>query len=398
MNHDDAFSNSMFDLPVKATKSTSIEPVTDIDLAIEQAKSPVGTLAATQDYQSRQVSVEKSQSLASSVVDNFLPSPNRFIMLGGLGLVAALGIGGVAANFMTYRTTVKAQAVVQPVGDVQVIQSGMGGVVETILVQEYDTLKPDQVIISFENSPLQNKLLQIEARIAGTEERIFQVDGQLKTLERRRLAESTWLQQLTTSGLGIGGGAAQFEYSKARLLEYRNDLATQLQGERDQLKQAQQQIDNLIIRSPAAGSIYDLQLDKLGQTVNANETIAKLVPDGVDLEIKALIPDTQIKNVEVGYPTQMKLSQCASFSFGALEGQVTSVEPLQPDADTDLVKSKDIPQNSYIVTINAPEKSLQSGSRICEVLPGMKGELKIMANQEKLMNFFLRKLRFKTNV
>ncbi len=94
----------------------------------------------------------------------------------------------------------------------------------------------------------------------------------------------------------------------------------------------------------------------------------------------------------------MNLAKCEAFSFGSLQGEVSSVEPVQPNTETSLVKSKDIPQNSYIVTIDTPEQALQSGSRTCEVLPGMEGELKIIAKQEKLMDFFLRKLRFKTNV
>lgn len=397
MNHDDALSNSMFDLPGEVEKSTAIEPVTDIDLAIEPARSPVVTLTATQDYQSRQASLEKSSSLASPMVDNFLPSPNRLLMIGSLGLVGALGIGALASTFIPYRTTVKAQAVVQSVDDVY-IQSGMGGVVKTIFVQEDDTLKPGQVIASFENISLQENVIQIETQISETKERIAQVDGQLRALERRRLAESNWLQQLATAGLGTRAGLPKFEYSKRRLLDHRNELETQLKEKRHQLKQAQQQIENLIIRSPKAGNIYELRLNRLGQIVNANTTVAKIIPDGADLEVKALVPDTQIENIKVGYPTQMNLSQCASFSFGTLQGQVTSVEPVQPGTETSLVKPEDIPKNSYMVTVETTEQKLRSGSRICEMLPGMRGELKIIARQEKLLNFFLRKLHFKANV
>lgn len=396
MNHDDALSNSMFDLPDQVKKSTAIEQVADLDFAIEQATSSVGTLAATEDYQARQVSVEKAQSLATPVVDNFLPSPNRLLVLGSLGLVGALAVGAVASTLLTYRTTVKTQAVVQPVGEIQPVQSGEGGVVDTIFVQEYDTLESGQVIAAFKNSSLQEDFAQAEAQIAGTEERIGQVDGQLQALERRRLAESAWVQQLTVGG--TGNGLPQFEYSKRRLLEYRSDLEAQLSIKRSKLEKIQQQIDDLTIRASQAGNIYDLQLSRLGQTVSSNETIAKIVSNKANLEITALVPETQIENVEVGQPVRMNLSRCASFRMGTFRGNITSIEPLQPDVTADLAKSENIAQNSYRITAESSEQRLQSGSRTCELLPGMEGELTIIAKQEKLIDFFLRKLRFKTNV
>ena len=397
MKHDDAFSNSISGLPSQAKKSTAIEPVTDIDLVIERSKSPLGTLAATQDYQSRQSSVEEAQLLASPVADNFLPSPNRLLVFGSLGLVGALGMGALASTLITYNTTVKAQAVVEPVGDVQLIESGMGGVVDTIFVKEYDSLKPGQVIASFENIPLRTKVTQIEAQIAGFEGRITQVEGQLAALDRRRLAEATWLQQLTPGGVKAEV-LPQFEYSKQLLLEHRSSLYTQLKQERRQLEQTQQQIDNLIIHSPKAGTVYDLELKRLGQAISADEAIAKIMPNEAGLEIKALLPDIDIKNVEVGYPAKLNLAECASFSFGSLPGQISSIQPAQSELAANLSKSDNIPDNSHIVTVEAKARALQSGARTCELLPGMEGELTIIAKQEKLLNFFLRKLRLKTNI
>ncbi len=398
MNHDDASSNSMFDLPVQAKKSTAIDQVTDIELAIGQGTSSVSPLAATKDFQTRQASAETSQPLTSPVVDNFLPSPNRLLALGSLGLIGALGAGAIASTLVTHRTTINAQAVVQPVDNVQLIQSGLGGVIEAIYVQEHDILKPGQEIASFDNPSIQTKLAQIEAQIAETEEHIAQIDGQLKALEERRLAEISWLQQLTAEGLASSNNLSQFTSSRAWLLDRKNALKTRLKEQRNQLERTQQQVDGLIIRSPKEGSIYGLELDRLGQAVSANETIAKIVPSGVALEVKALIPETQIKNVEVGYPARINLSQCAVLSFGSLPGQVTSVEPVSPDIGVNLTQSATSPEKIYRVAVETNAKSLHSSSHTCELLPGMEGELTIITKQEKLLHFFLRKLRLKASI
>ncbi|ESA36447.1 secretion protein [Leptolyngbya sp. Heron Island J] len=396
--NNDASSKGMFDLPIQPKKSTAIEPEADMDLAIEHVKSSVGTLAATQNYPDRSSAGEKPQSSKSPVVENFLPSPNRLLALGSLGLVGALGVGAGASTLIPYRTTVNVQAMVEPVENVQSIQSGLGGVVDAIYVQEHDTIQPGQEIATFRNAALQAEVDQIKAKIAGTEEHITQIDSQLNALKKRRSAETNWLQQLTIEGVEDDKNSSQYNASKEWLLRHRNDLETQLRENRNELAKAEQQIDNLTIRAAHAGSIYQLGLNRPGQIVSANETIANVVPDGAALEIQALVPATQIDTVEIGAPTRMHLASCAFLSFGSLQGQVTSVEPVQTDAAITPNPSATRSEPAYLVTVETSSKNLQSGSRTCELLPGMEGELKIITQQEQLLTFILRRLRLKTSI
>ena len=392
--NNDASSKGKFDLPVQP--STAIEPATNMDLAIEQVKSTLGTLAATPDYSPRQPPREKPQASKSSVVDNSLPSPNRLLALGGLGLVGALGIGAGASTLIPYRTTVDVQAVVEPVEDIQSIQSGLGGVVDAIYVQEHDTIQPGQEIATFKNAALQAKVDQIKAKIAGTAEHITQINSQLNALEKRRSAETNWLQQLTVEGLEGREELLQYSASRKWLLEHRSNLETQLRENRNQLAKVQQQVDSLTIRASYEGSIYELGLNRPGQTVRANETIAKVVPDGAPLEIQAWVPATQINTVEIGSPAQMNLASCRFLSFGSLQGQVSSIEPGQIETGTN---PSAIPlESSYLVTVETNAKNLQSGSRTCELSPGMQGELKIITKQEQLLTFILRRLRLKNRI
>ena len=394
MNHDDALTDPMLDLPSQPAKLAAIESVTDIELALEEAKSPLGALAPTQTYSQPP---SKQTLPASPVVDNFLPSPSRLLILGGLGLAGVLGVGAIASTFITHSTTVKVQALVEPAVESQPIQFAMGGVVETLSVQELEPVESGQEIASFRNPSLQSNFHQVERRIAGISEEISQTNGQLAALARRRSAESTWLQQLTTEGVDTQSNQTLFDNSRKQLLEHLSKLAAQLEKEQQQLNQVQQQIDSLTILAPKDGTIYNLQLSQLGQTVGPNETIAQIIPNEVELEIKALVPGTAIDNVEVGYPTRIRLSDCPAFRFGSLQGQVSSVEPVQPTSENNLGATNTPSEQLYSVTIDNNEQSLQSGSRTCELLPGMQGEVTIIAKQEKLFSFLLRKLRLNAN-
>lgn len=392
MKPNDTSSKSVFGLPSQTTKTAAVEPDTNTDITVTSSETQVVSLAATQDYQSRQTSLENSDLLPSPAVENCLPSPNHLLTFSSLALVGVLGAGAVASTILTHDTTVQSQAVIAPVGEGQLIQSATGGIVETISVQEYDSIEAGQVIASIENSASRVNVSQIKTQIVGTEEHIAQVNDQIRALEQRHLAETNLAKQLTAKGLKTA--TAQVESSKEILLNRRLSLNAQLSQERQQLENAQQQVDNLIVRSPIVGTVYELELDRLGQNVGANQTIAKVIPNGAALEVKAWVPDTYLENIEVGHPTRMALSDCAPLSFGHLEGQVQSIEPAQ--ADPILLAREGLSEkNAHVVTVETEEQFLQSALRTCQLLPGMQGELTIITKQEKLLNFFLRKLRLR---
>lgn len=395
MNHDDTSANPMFEsssqmTPGQMTKSTTLEPDANLNLAIEGSNALSTTLAATQEFKSRQAELEESQSLKTPVVENFLPSPNRLLAFSSLGLVGALALGTFVSTLVTYRTTVKAQAVVHPANEFQVIQASEAGTVESILVQNYDLLKPDQVVATLDNSALRTEIFNTKAQIAQLQEQIGQVNSEIIALEQRQSAQSS----NPSTQFSIGEAQA-LNYSKGLLLAHRSELTIQLSYQNERLNQAEQKIDNMVVRSPAAGILYELALNTLGQTIKPDDPFARVIPDGTTLEIRALVSDTDIKNIKVGHVAQINLSNCKTFSFTPLKGQVSSIEPTKISQDA---KSVEVTESKHTVTVQADAQEVQTGSRTCKLLPGTEGEITIITKQEKLLDFFLRKLRLKPNV
>lgn len=392
MKPDNTSSKSIFGLPSQTTKAAATESVVGTDITVASSEIQIVSLEATQDYQTRQTSLENSDLRLSPAVENCLPSPNHLLMFSSLAVVGILGAGAVASTILTHDTVIRSQAVMAPVAEGQLIRSPTEGVVKTISVQEYDLLDAGQVIAAVENSTMLANVSQIKAQTIETEEHIAQIDDKIRALEQRYLAETNLSKQLTAKGLQ--STVSQFKSFKKILLEQRLSLNARLSQERQQLEQAQQQVDNLTVRSPIDGTIYELELYRPGQNVGANQTIAKVIPNGADLEVKAWVPDTYFESIEVGHPARMALSECAPLSFGHLEGQVRSIEPAAVDsislAPEDLSES-----NTYMVTVETEKQALQSALRTCELLPGMQGKLTIVTQQEKLLNFFLRKLRLR---
>ncbi|MEM9976105.1 MAG: hypothetical protein AAF808_00595 [Cyanobacteria bacterium P01_D01_bin.2] len=394
----------MFDLPLEAIKSSAIQPVTDVDLVIQRTDRSVevgdlalrrsdpfvGTLAATQNYQSRQTAPsEEFRSAATPVVNNFLPSPNRLLAFGGLGVVGALGLGAVASTLIPHTTTVNAQVTIEPAGEVQTIRTSTGGSIETIFFQNYETLESNQTIASLDGTPLLTEIANIQATINQTQEQIVQINSEIRALEQRRASQAKSRRSpFSASEIKL------FEYSKGLLLDHQRGLNTQLEQQRAQLAKVELGIDKLTVRTPTAGTLYGLELNYSGQTVSSNEVIAKVLPDGMALEIKAVVPDSTIKHIEVGHYTHINLSNCGP-GYDPLEGQVASIQPVAQTPSFSTTGDA-IAQNNYVVTVET--NSQDAGSNTCKLLPGTKGDITIIARQEKLSDLFLRKLRVKTDV
>lgn len=385
MNHDDVSMKSMFDSADQGAQSAAIKASTNVSLSTKRSNGVAISLAATQEFEAKQALADESPTLNAPVVDNFLPSPNRLLVFGSLGLVGALGLGVLASSLITHRTTITTQAVIQPANEPGVVQTSGGGTVEKLFVQNYDSVKPDQVIASLENSSLRTEIFNIEAQVSQLEEQINQVNGEIIALEGRQATQSRDRQTQL-----IAGDTQALAYSRGLLLSHRSDLSAQLNYQRNRLNQAEKKLDNLVVRAPSAGIIYSLGLNALGQSVQAEEVVAKINPEGTTLEIKASVSDVKGENIEVGYPTHIQLDNCETSAFRTLKGEVSSVEPAaEPMSSTD---------NGYTVTVAANPQTFKSDSNTCELLPGTEGEVTIITKQEKLLDFFLRKLRLQSNV
>ena len=379
MPHSDAFSNPIYDAPNHPLETTATGPST-----LEQTSLSISAPAAPQSSQATSSQSRPSQALPIPELDKVLPFPSRGVTLSSFLLAAVLGTGALALTMLPYTTTVKAEAVVAPAGAVQPIRAGVEGTVETLVVQNYETLSKGQVLTSLESLPLRAEMANIEAQIVQLQTQMTEVDSQITALEQRQVTNPAGTQPQL------------LEYPKKVLLDHQGELKTSLEQRRKQLAQVQQNIEKLVVYAPAAGTLYDLKLNAPGQDVSADATIAKIIPTGVPLQIKAVIPDSEIKKVEVGHPTYMALSNCAPVSFGPMRGNVSSIESTESGtgSGTNFVSTRD----SYVVTVAAQTQALQAGPRTCNLLPGMKGKLTIITRQERLLNLFLRKLRLQAGI
>lgn len=83
-----------------------------------------------------------------SSVDNtqFLPPVSRWTSLAGIFLIGTVATAIALASWVKYNVTVKADAVVRPIGEIRVVQPEIEGTIKSILVKPNQTVKIGDVI------------------------------------------------------------------------------------------------------------------------------------------------------------------------------------------------------------------------------------------------------------
>jgi HlyD family secretion protein len=128
--------------------------------------------------------------------DEFLPSLSRWITFGGMGLVALLGVGVFLASVFKFSDTVKASAIMRPVGELKVAQSAVEGVIEQIYVQENQAIRKGDIVARLDDSRLKSKINQLYTELQRATMQVFQINSQLKSIDSQMVAETNMMNRM----------------------------------------------------------------------------------------------------------------------------------------------------------------------------------------------------------
>ncbi len=181
------------------------------------------------------------------------------------------------------------------------------------------------------------------------------------------------------------------------------EIQKQLERDTRELQQVEFDLSQTTITATTDGIISKLNLRNPGQTVRAGEEIAQIVPTNAPLTVEAAVAVQSKSKLKEGQNVQMKVSACPYPDYGTLKGKVKTISPdtiaLQASgaAATDSTTTstpKAAGSAFYKVTIEPENLSLgRLGKRQCSISVGMEGTADIIAKEETVLQFFLRKAR-----
>jgi HlyD family secretion protein len=236
------------------------------------------------------------------------------------------------------------------------------------------------------------QLAEKESALASAQARMLKLQAALNPSAGEVLAAEERIAQAQAGGAATLAGLQQ---SKQALVQQSLEIQQQMKVTEQELAQVMLGLQNAEVRSPVDGVLYELSLRNIGQVLNPGETIAKIVPDEVPIEIKAKVPAQQISKVEVGMPAQMRVSSCPFSEYGTVSGKVKAVSP---DTLTQQPTSGGSPLPAaasafYSVLIQPEVAMLEStaGNPQCTLQPGTEGRITIVSREETVVTFLRRK-------
>ena len=131
--------------------------------------------------------------------DNSLPPISIWTSLAGVFLFGTVMTGIYLSSWVKYNVTVKANAIVRPIGETRVVQSKVEGTIKTILVKENQIVKQGEVIAILDTEQLLIKKSQLEENINQNKLQILQIYAQNRTLNNQITAEKKVIQRVVTS-------------------------------------------------------------------------------------------------------------------------------------------------------------------------------------------------------
>jgi HlyD family type I secretion membrane fusion protein len=203
------------------------------------------------------------QDFLPPVQDNeFLPPISRWTTLGGLFIVASVGVAITLASVTKYNVTVKAPATVRPAGELRIVQAAAEGPIKTIKVKENQVVREGDAIATIDDSQLQTKKSQLEGNIQQNQLQLTQLAAQLNALQTQHDSESRLMNHLIVAAQAdLGRNQQDYRERQITTQTEVQEAEAALELAREQLKRYQQ--------LASTGAIATLQIKEKEQAFKA---------------------------------------------------------------------------------------------------------------------------------
>lgn len=176
-----------------------------------------------------------------------------------------------------------------------------------------------------------------------------------------------------------------------RRSEYRQETATQLaevlrevQADAQKFKAAGEELERMVIRSPAAGHVVGLEAQTVGAIVQPAQRLMDVVPANEMLLLEAHVPPHLIDRIHESSPVDARFASFAHSPQLVVEGRVATVS-------ADLLTDPVTHASYYLARVAVtPEGMKTLGKRVLQ--PGMPVELVFKTGERSLLTYLLHPL------
>lgn len=331
---------------------------------------------------------------------------------------------------------------IQPVGNLNVVQSYANGSVKAINITEGDYVEKDDVLIELDTQSLdidaeqldsQKKILDAQLKIYTkikdseklSEIKIDDYDDELKPYIQSILDSDTsyhntvdslekdkenadlnhQIAQIQLEEYEANGTEREAEMQELMVQQYElakeqadvkikdtktqyssqvNSKISEISGQLDEIETNLEKYslskDYQYITAPVSGHINSINVNTIGAAVTSAQELVTIVPDNTPVEMVCCVKNMDIADVEIGMETEIKLEAYPYNKYGTVKGKVKYISP-------SAFVSEQM-GSVYLVKIEITDKHDD-----IDIISGLSGSVEIKTDKRTVMDYFLEPIK-----
>jgi HlyD family secretion protein len=225
---------------------------------------------------------------------------------------------------------------------------------------------------------LQKEGLVAKPRVLEAQRAVAAIDGEIGSVRSSILTAETRIGEVKLQKLQLA------EDVKTQALTELRDTEARITELQERQVTADTRLQRITIKSPIAGTVYDVAINTVGGVIGSGEVLMLIAPEGEELVLQAQVSPNDIDQVHAGQKAQVR--------FPAFNSQLTpniSAEVLQVAADTTRVNDQTAPYYSVRLKIS-PDELAKLGNN--QLRPGMMAETFIQTQERSVLTYLLQPL------
>lgn len=214
-----------------------------------------------------------------------------------------------------------------------------------------------------------NSFLEAKAKVASTEARVAQLEGQLlSTVNALSEVELQLSEAISKTRQKWSSELAQTSASISEI-----DAA---------IGKAEDRVNRLDVRAPISGIIQSLNPKTVGEVINPGDLVAELVPEGNKLLAEVKLKPEDVTNVRPGQEARITVTAFDTKEFGTIDGKVLSVSP------STFKNEKE--EEYYEVRLKLEKLMFRRKGLDHPVLPGMVVQAELIKGERSVLRYLLK--------
>lgn len=214
-----------------------------------------------------------------------------------------------------------------------------------------------------------NSYLEAKAKVAETEARLAQIEGQMLAA----VNGLTEVEQQLSEAIAKARQKWTTELTQTTASLSEIDAA---------IGKVEDRVNRLDVRAPITGIIQSLQPKAIGEVINPGDLVAELVPEDGKLLAEVRLKPEDASNIQKGQASRVTITAFDTKEFGMLDGKVLSVSPT--------TFTNDKGEEYYEIRLQLDRLTVRRKGIDYPVLPGMTVRAELIKGERSLLRYLLK--------